>query len=108
MRLFLLLFLTGCCHAIPPLPEHITQVRTSLKDKCISQTFAVTNEFIGFDGDTTEVPIELCSEVSGFTLEEWIEMEQFLRAVFDTHNIPDDKINLHNGAIDYVRKSKEN
>ena len=97
--LLLIPFLTGCqlfCKSIPNLPEHRMQVKTMIQGTCLAESFDITNEFIGFRGDVTERPFDECRQISGFSLETWEEMEAYLKAVFDTHEIPKSKLNLTN------------
>lgn len=104
-----LFFLTGCslfCKSIPNLPEHTLTVKTVVQGECLGEGFSITKDFIGFNGDIGHLPYEECRQISGLSLGDWEELEAYLKAVFDTHEIPKDKLNLHNGALDFTGRRR--
>ena len=97
--ILVLFFLSGCCASLPNLPEHKAKVYTETDDDCLSETFTVSNKFIGFEGDIERAHKSNCDNLTGFSFDEWIDLETYLKAVFDTHNIPKDKVNFRNNAV---------
>ena len=90
----LMIFLAGCAHSIPPLPEDSYKTYTLLhinkdpEDYCVTQTFTITNEYIGFEQDATFVPLHKCNDITGFPLTTWNRLDKFFKAIYDTHDIP--------------------
>lgn len=91
------MFLIGCCHAIPTLPDNQYETFSPVETEdnaetlCLKQTFSVTNEYIGFEDDTVEVPNRECVDITGFTLEIWNKLEKDLKEIYDIHDIPEEK-----------------
>ncbi len=100
------LYLAACSHSIPTLPESKLMTYTwvsgqdwDMENFCISQSFTITNEFIGFEKDSAIVDKELCLNITGFPLEDWNKFDKFLKSLYDTHNLPNERINLKRTSI---------